>query len=338
MLNIISRSYVSKRTTGPSKVVRNFIKGLEKIGYPFVVNASLDATKQVWVHDDTIALAEVAKRTDLHAIVGPNLYVTPRQIPTGIDLSNLVYLHPSPWVVELWKKQGYDRSPLIAWPTGIDVAEFPISKEDKKHVLIYFKERFPEELTYAKNILNKLEIPYEVIIYGSYKEDEYRKQLSQAKYVLWIGRQESQGIALEEALATNTPILVWDVPHLGHWQASAKNMSVFSVWENKFTGATSAFYFDSSCGIIFKDKTELAEKLTIMEESYPLFTPRSFIENNLSLEKQAQDLLNIFKSQYQVTDNDLLNTHLNNQKKWRNGKALFRFQQRLKDALRSLIR
>ena len=51
MINIISRAAVSNRASGPKKVVSNLIKGLEKIGYPYVVNARLDACKRLWIQE-----------------------------------------------------------------------------------------------------------------------------------------------------------------------------------------------------------------------------------------------------------------------------------------------
>ena len=35
--------------------------------------------------------------------------------------------------------------------------------------------------------------------------------LKQARFCIWIGRHESQGFAFQECLASNVPILVWDV-------------------------------------------------------------------------------------------------------------------------------
>ena len=55
MINIISKAYLSKNATGPKKVVDNFIKGLDILGYPYVINKRLDACQRLWIHDDTAA-------------------------------------------------------------------------------------------------------------------------------------------------------------------------------------------------------------------------------------------------------------------------------------------
>ena len=54
MINIISRQPMigdASRPTGPYKVFANLVKGLERIGYPYVVNRRVTASPRLWVHD-----------------------------------------------------------------------------------------------------------------------------------------------------------------------------------------------------------------------------------------------------------------------------------------------
>src|SRR4051812_45284441 len=98
MLNIISKSYCRRFQSGPKKVVDNLIKGLEKIGYPYVTNRRLDACARLWVHDDVAALKLVSTLPpEIKVVVGPNLVVMPRNLPPHINLSRAVYVHPSNW-------------------------------------------------------------------------------------------------------------------------------------------------------------------------------------------------------------------------------------------------
>lgn len=338
MLNIISRSIVSNRTSGPHKVVVNLIKGLDEIGYPYVVNAQLDACTRVWVHDDIDALKEVVKIKDVAAIVGPNLYVTPRQIPNYIDISKVLYLHPAPWVIDMWKEGGFNRAPLAAWPTGIDTDIFIPKGSGKNNVLIYFKERFPEELAYAEELLTSKNISYTVIQYGKYTEEEYQKLLENSRYIIWIGRQESQGIALEEALSTNVPILVWDVPHLGHWQSNPSAMAVFNEQENTFTGATSAYYFDKRCGLIIRDRNTLSEDINYLEKNWGNLTPRKYILEELSLAKQARELIMLYETHFGLPHTPGLTETQKYFGKWKNATILFKLGTQVKDAIRTMVR
>lgn len=338
MINIISRSIVSNRVSGPRKVVENLLKGLDALKYPYVVNARLDACPRVWIHDDTDALREVVQIPTIFPIVGPNLYVTPRQISSDIDLAKTLYLHPSPWVVDMWSEGGFSRAPLAAWPTGIDTEEFTPSTLPKNDVVIYFKERYPEELAAMETLLTEIQVSYTVIRYGHYTEAEYKKTLATAKYIVWIGRQESQGIALQEALAMNVPVLVWDVPRLGHWVAKPAAMAVFNDQENNFTGATSAYYFDERCGLRTKEKTELPALITTMEKNWSSFTPREYVLEQLSLAKQAKDLLTLYETHFALPYEAGFTETIKNPGKWKNAELPFIIKERVKDIVKSIVR
>lgn len=328
MINIISRAVVSSRTSGPKKVVDNLIKGLDRIGYPYVVNAALDACPRIWIHDDPVALERISSTQDVFPLVGPNLYVLPSDIPPGLDLSKTLYLHPSPWVTDLWKQQGFTGAPLAAWPVGIDTDAFTASSAEKEHVLIYFKKRAPEELTYAEALMKERTIPYQVVQYGKYQESEYRALLAKARYVLWIGCPESQGLGLEEALASDVPVLAWD--SRGSWDA--ERYPGYAA-----AGATSVPYFDERCGLIIERKEELAEAIARMEEMRASFSPRAFILENLSLEKQALAFVDLFASRFGLSYEDGLVEERHAPGSWRNARASFRLYQLAKDTAKRIL-
>ncbi|EKD23705.1 MAG: hypothetical protein ACD_81C00190G0006 [uncultured bacterium] len=304
MINIISKAYLSKTATGPKKVVDNLIKGLDLLGYPYVINKRLDSCKRLWIHDDVSALKKLKTLpSDINVVVGPNIFILPRHIPENISLSRVVYLHPSRWIKNFWMHFGYTAGPIEVWPAGIDTNEFKQSDEEKDIVLVYFKQRFPEELKQLEDILREKHIAFEKVVYGEYQEAHYKKYLSQARYVVWLGRHESQGIALEEALACNVPMLVWDVKSLGHWTPIGKEMSLFTQEENDFTDTTSAEYFDDTCGIKIKKADELDSAIERMEKEWQTFKPRNYILNTLGLEKQAKELIEVFDTYYGLSFN-----------------------------------
>ncbi len=47
-----------------------------------------------------------------------------------------------------------------------------------------------------------------LIEYGTYTEETYKYVLRRSFFGVWIGTTESQGIALQEALAANVPLIV----------------------------------------------------------------------------------------------------------------------------------
>ena len=96
MINVVSAFGNRPTTNGPSKVFANLIKGLNKVGYPYLLNCELNATKRLWIPNNIGALYAM-KRSKAFKVVGPNLFVLPGDIPSGIDLGDVVYLQPSAW-------------------------------------------------------------------------------------------------------------------------------------------------------------------------------------------------------------------------------------------------
>lgn len=302
MLNLVSQSATHFLPSGPRKVFANLAKGLKEIGYPFVVNRSLDATSRLWIHDDLAALAELDSIDPAtEVVVGPNLVVLPRQLPSDVDLSRAVYIQPSRWTKEFFETFGFDACPVVAWPAGIDTSEFHPGRERRTKVLVYFKQRLPEELDEVQRILRSRGAPFEVLMYPGYSQRRYRGLLAESRFVIWLGRQESQGIALQEALATDTPVLVWDVKRLGHWQAASADMAQFTQAENDFP-ATSAEYFDERCGVRVHTADELPAALDEMERRLDEFAPRKFVLDELSLAKQARDFVAIYDTHFGEED------------------------------------
>ena len=64
------------------------------------------------------------------------------------------------------------------------------------------------------HFLDKQNENYKVVKYWHYKEEDYQHELNRSKFVIWLGCHESQGFALQSALAKNIPILCWSVKYL----------------------------------------------------------------------------------------------------------------------------
>jgi glycosyltransferase involved in cell wall biosynthesis len=338
MLNVISRSIVSKHTRGPRKVVLNLLKGLDEIKYPYVVNAALDATKVLWIHDDPQALKEAMKLPKSVAIIaGPNVYTLPSEIPSTIDTKRIIWIHPALWVQKFWEQSLGTPLQSVVWPVGIDTEAFsPTVNSSKDLILVYNKQRSNEEVKLVCQALEARNEKYEVITYGNYHESNYRSLLERSKALIWIGRSESQGIGFLEALAMNVPALVWDIEQFGQWSGSGQDR--FTQEQLAFKSATAVPYFDSTCGMLFSKQTELDSSLAQFLANLSKFAPRKYVENNLSLTKQAVDFINIYKSYFNINDEILRDTTLTNNKKWKNASWGYYLNTQIKDAIRSIIR
>ena len=293
-LNIISESFQNQKTGGPNKVIENTLKGLSLIGYPFVLNRDLKDYHYNWIHDSSKGLIEVGLQ-GIPVVVGPNIAVLPSDLPKfRPPLKNCIYLHPSKWCVEVWKEAGFSECLLKYWPVGIDTRDFFIERhnENDKDVMIYFKRRDRQLLDRAVSIVKKKGLNPLVVEYGSYTEENYKLILSKSKLGIWLGVSESQGIGLQEALASGLPLIVCDVNSL--FESSDINDYKFPEKFRNFK-PTSAPYFDKRCGIIINDFLKLEGSLNLMLANISDYKPRDFVIENLSLEKQAKDLLSFFQ-------------------------------------------
>lgn len=293
VLNIISESYCRNLTCGPNKVIVNTLKGLDKIGYPYVINKNIRYFKYNWIHDSVRGLIE----TGLYkkpALIGPNIVVLPKDLPRFRPvLTNCIYLHPSQWCVDVWKQIGFSECQVRPWPVGIDAADFYKTKRDPsgKEIMIYYKRRDPLLLDKAISIVKSIGFNPLIIKYGEYNEGQYKQILSKCKFGIWLGISESQGIGLQEAMASGLPLIVCDVNSL--FESANEDDYKFPEKLRNFK-PTSAPYFEDRCGIIINDFSKLKESIVEMSSNLSFYRPHDFIIDNFSLEKQAMELLSFF--------------------------------------------
>ena len=216
---------------------------------------------------------------------------------------------------------------------GIDTDSFKPSKEKKDIVLIYFKQRFKEELEKVKAILRSKNLDFRVIVYGNYIESDYQNLLGRSKYIIWVGRQESQGLALQEALASDVPILVWDVSYMGHSDPN----SGFTPEESAYKNTTSAPYFSESCGLKIKEIEELPSAIDFMESNLKKFKPRDFIVSNLSLDGRAREFLGFYEKYFGLLYEDGFNEKLFNNSDWINKKWYYILYLKFKHELKMIL-
>lgn len=196
--------------------------------------------------------------------------------------SHCFYNLLSDWVIDLQNEFGGLSLEAKLIPFAVDIDLFTPSDTFKRYdCFVYFKERNPSELEYIIDVLQKKNLNYKIIRYGSYSENEYLDLIRQSKFAIWLGRHESQGFALEECLSCNVPILVWDCTSM--FQYHEKNEKPFQQYSGKFLFKTTSIpYWDERCGISFKQKEEFEENLEKMLHTYTSFSPRDFVVETLS--------------------------------------------------------
>ncbi len=297
MLNVISRAWSRPETGSVYKVARNLVAGLEELEIPFALNRKIDYCSRLWIHDDYRAVMQLPrKNVGLKPLVGPNMFVMPRDIPWLVNIPHYcVMLQPSEWVVRGWQSMGYKLTNIDHWPVGIDSRGFDkYLQPQKDKVILYYKSRDKPGEVGAHNIENALRkkgIDFVRINCGSYRQEDYLETLGRAKYVIWYGCQESQGLALQEALAMGCPVIVIDVQKIADGDGSGYRFTD----EEKMIPATSAPYFDHRCGVRILSADDLPKAIHAIESGQAGFDPRGFIAEKLSLKVSAQNLLSKFE-------------------------------------------
>lgn len=228
-----------------------------------------------------------------HFCVIPNSDVLALQKSGGI-YNNMVYIQPSRACITLWEKDFHCKNlKMKVYPFGVDTEKFNPSFEDipskRTNVFLYYKRRDPSELKFLTDFLAEKGITFRQFTYGQYTEKDYIEYLSTCKYGIWLGSHESQGFALQEALAMNVPLLVWSTRYMSQeypYSAEYKNFSTIT---------TSIPYWENSCGKYFFHKEELEEAWKIFIDNLTLYEPRPYIEKNLSLVPAMKNLYELVR-------------------------------------------
>lgn len=270
--------YYSDNNRGPGKVASNLLKGLEKGGVSHAVN-------QEGKYNLILQSCPRLYQNLNNCIIGPNICTLPFDSPVVMAAQNYAtFIVPSLWVYNLcttWLPP----EKMKIWPVGIDTDAFPDVSEEKKHFdcLIYYKNRSIKDLNFTKKTLTDNNQSFKVITYGEYSEDLFRNLLREARYSLILDNTESQGIAIQEIMSSNLPLLVWDMTYWDHRGAE------YTV------PATSIPYWSEECGEIITHKAELNNGLLRLLHNFKSKEPRKYIKENLNLKDQALKIRNLFK-------------------------------------------
>jgi hypothetical protein len=137
----------------------------------------------------------------------------------------------------------------------------------------------------AYKICNYFKLKFEIIEYGSYKEEQLKNLCSRSKFAVLLTGTESQGIAYMNILSMNIPCFVFNNPTWTH--EKDKNIKC---------NASSVPYFDEKCGIISKDVDLKLFKFFLEKVYNNDFSPRNYILQNHTLKMSAQKYVDLLKS------------------------------------------
>lgn len=206
-------------------------------------------------------------------------------------------LVPGEWMRRMYEPVWKDR--VSAWPVGIDTEAWhedpPAAK--RVDVLLYDKIRWQHEhyeaafLAPIRQAIRRAGLQLAELRYGHYREEEFRARLAESRAMIFLCEHETQGIAYQQALSCGVPILAWD--RGGYWQDPA-----YYPEKVRFGPVTSVPYWDERCGMKFGDLAEFEDRLREFWHAVQraAFTPRSYVLDNLTLERCARRYVEIARA------------------------------------------
>ena len=221
------------------------------------------------------------------AVLGPGLFDHPSQAPQLMqDPRFRSYLVPCAWYRDVFAPQYGDRCRI--WFGGIDIDAWPDLSSKPKDIdfLVYDKIRWNREALGAslmQPLLATLEARGQrvhVLRRGAYDVQEYRTLLARSRAVLFVCEHETQGLAYQEAMACNVPILAWNP---GEWLDPQR-----AAWTPDPVPASSVPFFDATCGEQFANATEFPAALERFLARRTGYTPRAYVQQHLSFAESAR--------------------------------------------------
>ncbi|MBU0579716.1 MAG: hypothetical protein KKA19_00945 [Candidatus Margulisbacteria bacterium] len=272
-----------KRTRGPDAVANSLIRGFKLLAVPYQFNYITNKSKSfVYVisGSDTLkwAIKEKEKGHIKYLATGPNIVILPneeKKILLNKNIDKIIL--PSLWTKDLFFKlcPELKNKDVIIWPAGVDIPK-KINIKRNIDFLVLDKRKESRLLANVRSALKAKSVNYRVITYGKFSQKKYYTLLNNSKYLICLGRTESQGLALFEAWAYNVPTIVYEEKTFNY-----KNIT----WDR----ASAAPYLHEKCGIFFKTDFKAAlDKLANKS-----FSPRAYCLKNYSDEIMTKQFLEI---------------------------------------------
>jgi hypothetical protein len=265
--------------SGPKKVIENLFRSLEDTGVSFATNQE-KYENNLFLHWDPYQVqnyVELKHKDKL--LVGPQVWPFAPEFQQLTEYGKIIT--PSQWVADLYTKF-FDVRGTLNWPVAIYAPE--ISNEIATDCLVYYKNRSVEHLQIVLDFLNTRGITYTGLEYGNYSQEEFIESLASVRFCVIIDNTESQGIATQEMMAANKPLFVLDQ----------------SVWDHMgqeyAVPATSVPYWSNECGEKITRLEEIEDVFDRFYSNLDNYTPKDFVDRELSPQKTVQILLDHYAS------------------------------------------
>jgi len=196
------------------------------------------------------------------------------------------YILVAPWMYDMFRPVYGDA--CVRWHAGIDIDEWSDAGNSPKDIdfLIYDKIRWNHDelevkfLNRIQAVLSARGLRTRTIRYKFHDHATYRQLLQRSRAMIFLCEHETQGLAYQEALASNVPLLAWDN---GYWLDP-----LWKKFSQKMIPASSVPFFSGECGERFRDIEEFEAVLSVFLNRLGTFKPRKYVAENLSMKESAE--------------------------------------------------
>jgi hypothetical protein len=266
--------------SGPKKVIESLFRSLEDTGVSFATNQE-KYENNLFLHWDPYQVNNYAElRHKDKLLVGPQVWPFAPEFQQLTEYGKIIT--PSQWVADLYTKF-FDVRGTLNWPVAIYPPDIE-RKEPEADYLVYFKNRPRNHLMVALNYLQQRGLRFIILEYGNYTQEQFKNALSSVRFCVIIDNTESQGIAIQEMMAANKPLFVLDQPVWDH------------MGQEYAVTATSVPYWSDECGEKITRPEEIEDAFDRFYSNLDNYTPKDFVERELSPQKTVQILLDHYAS------------------------------------------
>lgn len=302
IIPLIKRIFFPRKISSLERVFINLCKGFDLLKVDYIINLPFH---KIEINDRIITLgigksALKGYTKSNKVIAGIGLMTHPANWPNLFkDFPIAIYLQHSEWTAAIYNRW-YGENHCKIWPAGIDTNFWkPTENLARKHILLYVKFLWNKEenetrlLSPIELFLKENQVSYKLIKYGSYSLTDYKELLQESLGMIFLCEHESQGLAYQEAMSMNVPILAWNK---GIWLDSNR----FDWGEKDLVPASSVPYFNEKCGEKFSDFSSFKSMFNhfYKKSMNNEYSPRNYVVENLSLEKSASKMLEIIREIY----------------------------------------
>ncbi|RYY07497.1 MAG: glycosyltransferase family 1 protein, partial [Sphingobacteriaceae bacterium] len=250
---------------GVMMIALQLLKGLDKIGIKYRFNdfrfikqnpqeiACLIGKPQILNHHHWKNPILFGAGIFSHPIDQPDLF---NKYPTIQKI-----LVPGNWMYNMFYP--YFGNKTSIWPAGIDTDYWTPTKQNNTFDFLIYNKIMWDKSNRNQILLNPIldtlqagNYNYQVINYGSYNHEILLQKVRESKAVIYLCEHETQGMACQQMMATNTPVLAWDKGVF--WEDPA-----YYPHKIQYEPVSSVPYWDNRCGLKFKNITEFTVRLNL---------------------------------------------------------------------------